>query len=83
MNEFGKAARSFWELHGDDVMWVVEKLVFLLLIAAGLLLLLRFFVGWGDSIQLEREVNIAQCMRAFEYTRDQCEFIIRNHVVPR
>ena len=29
-----------------------------------------------------QERQIQQCMRAFEYTHDQCEFMVRNHVAP-
>lgn len=31
--------------------------------------------------QAEYQEQIALCVRAFEYSRDQCEFIVRNHVM--
>ncbi len=33
------------------------------------------------SAEGAHETDIAQCMRAFDYTRDQCEFIIKHRIM--
>lgn len=49
---------------------------------AGLLLVLAAIGALIVSALLDnRAADIAQCMRAFDYTRDQCEFIIKHHVM--
>lgn len=59
--------------------WANDKLELLVLIAivvAGIVALLRT----QSSTTAEQ---IALCMRAFEYTRDQCAFIVRSGVMVR
>lgn len=56
-----------------------DYIVELLLIA----ILLVIVVGGVWALTLGHTDGVAQCMRAFEYTRDQCEFIIKYRVMPK
>lgn len=35
----------------------------------------------AQHAQTEHQQQIDLCIRAFDYTRDQCEFIVTNHVM--
>ena len=77
------ASDSFWSLYHDDILWIIGKLLLLVMLAVGVWSWWFLLFKLGAQIDAKYAANVAQCMRAFEYTRDQCEFIIRNHVVPR
>ena len=56
-------------------------------VAELLLILVLSFMTMGiwsliGAANRERADQIALCMRAFERTHDQCEFMVRNHVNP-
>lgn len=62
----------WWTENGALV--VAAVLFVVVVIGAGALI-----KGILDAVEKD---NIDQCVRAFDYTRDQCEFIVRNRVRP-
>jgi hypothetical protein len=67
----GDVLGEIWGWLGDHIE-VIVILVLIGLIVGGMYLLI-------GAAQREFEYKIALCQRAYEYTRDQCEFIVRNH----
>jgi hypothetical protein len=68
-----------WTVSAFD--WLVYHLVELFLIA---LIAILAFGGYGLIIAQHQytEQQIDLCVRAFERARDQCEFIVRNRIMP-
>lgn len=63
--------------------WIAEHtidLFFFLLMFAVICVFCYLLFVWFPQ---HREDQIQLCMRAFEYTHDQCEFIVRNRIPVR
>lgn len=71
-------ATVYRDLRGwaNDKLELLVLLVLIAIVVAGIVALLRT----QSSTTAEQ---IALCMRAFEYTRDQCAFIVRSGVMVR
>ena len=67
------------DLGGDLIRWIGDHFleIFILAIIAAVSFGVYQLVILFPKIQAE---NIDLCVRAFEYTRDQCEFIVRNRI---
>ncbi len=59
--------------------WIVDNVLEIGVIAIMILCLsLGIWAIYQGTVDQQRQIDL--CTRAFEYTRDQCEFIVRNHI---
>lgn len=61
--------------------WLADHVVDLVVVAT-LLLIVALGVFWFIDAPRYREEQIRQCVYLFEYTHDQCEFMVRNRIAP-
>lgn len=66
---------------GDVWNWIAEHAIdMFFLVTIGSLLLMGAFALFGQPSWRSQQIDL--CVRSFEYTHDQCEFIVNNHVNP-
>ena len=73
-----------WLLIGRGLDWIVERIVEIMMTVAVVMVIggFVFIVVHGERDQARRETDqIAQCVRLFGYTQEQCAFIVHNHVM--
>lgn len=70
------------QVYRDVRGWVSDNLELLLLLALIGITVAAIIGLWRYAADNTAE-QIALCMRAFEYTRDQCEFIVKSRVMVR
>lgn len=65
----------------SEVRYWIERRIPEIAMIFALVGVIVFVVAFTWSDFANRQYNIDLCVRAFDYTRDQCEFYIRNHVM--
>ena len=62
------------------IEWILDHLIELGMVCG--LLLAGISIAWLNHAHEQRQQErIELCERAFEYTREQCEFIVRQNVI--
>lgn len=74
-HDFGEDVIGTLEWLKDHVVDVSFALILLLIAVLAIIL-------WQRMDQ-DRQQQLELCQRAFDYTHEQCEFIVRNRVMPR